>query len=302
MHIRTHIDFFGATLLVGLSVLLGLNQALVKLVNVGLAPVFQGGLRSACAFCVVVLWMLLRGKGVGFSRGTRLLGITNGTLFALEFAFLFLALDYGGVARVSLLFYSMPLFVACGAHFLLPNEKLTGLRIAGLLLALTGVALVLSERGAVTMESTLRSDIYAILAAMCWASLTLLTRGSRLATLSAEENLQYHLAVSAVVLLVMALFFGDILREPTAIIWSIFAFQVLVVASLGFMVWLWVLAHYPVSSMASYSLLTPLFGVFFGWFIFDENLSTTFISASLAVCGGLYMINRKPAAPSSTKT
>ncbi|MFV2091159.1 MAG: hypothetical protein ACC642_10900, partial [Pseudomonadales bacterium] len=55
---RDHMDVYGASLLVGFSVILGLNQALVKLVNVGFAPVFQSGLRSACAFIPVLAYAL----------------------------------------------------------------------------------------------------------------------------------------------------------------------------------------------------------------------------------------------------
>jgi hypothetical protein len=39
-------DVLGISLLVGFSVLLGLNHALVRLVNVGFSPIFQGGLFS----------------------------------------------------------------------------------------------------------------------------------------------------------------------------------------------------------------------------------------------------------------
>ena len=58
MHKKDRIDALGATLLVGFSMLLGLNQVLVKLVNAGLAPVFQAGLRSALAFFPLLAWAL----------------------------------------------------------------------------------------------------------------------------------------------------------------------------------------------------------------------------------------------------
>ena len=51
---KDRIDALGGSLLIGFSVVLGLNQALVKIVNDGLAPVFQSGLRSACALPLVL--------------------------------------------------------------------------------------------------------------------------------------------------------------------------------------------------------------------------------------------------------
>ena len=45
------------------------------------------------------------------------------------------------------------------------------------------------------------------------------------------------------------------------------------------------------SITASFSLLTPLFGVFFGAWIFEETLSAVFYAAIGMVCGGLVLIN-----------
>ena len=98
---KDHMDALGASLLIGFSVLLGLNQALVKLVNTGFAPVFQSGLRSFCAFFVVLAWAALTRKRINFRDGTLGWGLLLGVLFALEFAMLFIALEYTTVSRVA---------------------------------------------------------------------------------------------------------------------------------------------------------------------------------------------------------
>lgn len=291
---RQQMDATGATLLIVFSALLGLNQALVKLVNDGLAPVFQGGLRSICAVVVVTLWMAWRGKTFNFKPDIALFGLINGLLFAFEFAFLFLALDYSTVARSSLLFYTMPFFVALGAHFMFPGERLTWLRSAGLVVASAGVAMVVAIDIKPAGENTLLGDVCALAAALCWAAITLLTRASRLSSISPEMNLLYCLLVSGPVLLLLAPLFGDSVREVTPLIVAVFSFQVIIIVSLGFIVWLWVLSVYPVSDMASFSLLTPLFGVFFGWLMFSETLTPVFVFALVLVCGGLFMVNRRP--------
>ena len=67
---KTEMDALGVSLLVGFSILLGLNQALVKLVNVGFSPLFQGGLRSVLAIVF----------GVGLTFGISLLSFRDGVL------------------------------------------------------------------------------------------------------------------------------------------------------------------------------------------------------------------------------
>lgn len=296
MEQKQRIDALGASLLIGFSLLLGLNQVLVKLVNDGFAPLFQGGLRSACAAVLILIYALIRKRDLNFRDGTMGLGVLNGTLFGLEFAMLFLALDYTSVARVSLFFYTMPFFVAIGAHFLFPGERLTLTRTAGLGLAILGVGMALFTNDGGTDQGSLLGDLLALGAAIAWASIALLTRGTRLAKIPLEQNLLYQLVVSGAMLIGLALFTGETIREVTPTILGIFTFQVIFVASFGFLLWLWILSIYPVSDMASFSLLTPLSAVFFGWVVFNETLTVEFLIALLLVVSGLLLVNRKPKA------
>lgn len=288
-------DAFGAGLLIGFNVLLGLNQALVKLVNAGFSPFFQAGLRSACAFLPVLLYALWARKRLSVSDGTLGPGLINGLLFSGEFCLLFLALDLTTVSRVSLFFYTMPLWVALGAHFLIEGESLTGRKALGLGIAFGGIALALlsgDNGGSDVADDRWLGDVMALLAALCWSGIALLARTTRLAGTSPEMNLLYQLAVSAVIVIPLAFWLGDTIREPTPAILGMFAFQVIVIVSIGFVVWFWILSVYPATSMASFSLLTPVFGVFFGWLIFDDALTLPFFGALALVGIGLVLVNR----------
>lgn len=292
MERKDRIDALAATTLIIMNVLLGLNQTLVKLVNDGFAPVFQSGLRSACAFVPVLGYALIMRKRLSVADGSLGLGLVNGLLFSGEFCLLFLALDYTTVARVSLFFYIMPVWVALGAHFLIPGERLTLVRTAGLVVAVSGVALALGAGGESATRETWTGDLLAMGGAVFWASIALLTRTTRLAQCSPEMNLLYQLAVSAVVLMAIAPLFGDMVRDVTPTVLGIFAFQVIVIVAIGFVVWFWILSIYPVSHMASFSLLAPVFGVFFGWLVFDDELTPLFMGALLLVGFGIVLINR----------
>jgi drug/metabolite transporter (DMT)-like permease len=290
---KDHIDTLAATTLIVMNVMLGLNQALVKVVNAGFAPVFQSGLRSACAFLPVLIYALVMRKRLSVTDGSLGLGMLNGLLFSGEFCLLFLALDYTSVARASLFFYIMPVWVTLGAHFLVPGERLTLARIAGLTIAVAGVALALGGGSQSVGDTAWIGDLLALAAALFWAGIALLTRTTRLTHCSAEMNLLYQLAVSAIVLTAIAPLFGDMLREVTPLILGAFAFQVIAIVAIGFVVWFWLLSIYPISDMASFSLLAPVFGVFFGWLIFDDEITPTFLAALLLVGSGIVLINRK---------
>ena len=290
---KDHIDTLAASLLIVFNALLGLNQALVKLVNVAFSPIFQSGLRSACAFFVVLAWGLYAKKQFSIRDGSLPYGLFVGFLFALEFALLFVAVEYTTVARASLLFYSMPFITAIGGHFLFPEDRLNLPRLAGLAIALGGIALVLFDSDTQPSPNAWIGDLLALTAAFAWSGIALFTRGTRLIESSPEQVMLYHLGVSAALLLPLALMLGEPLREPTAALMGVFAFQVVVIASAGFLVWTWVLRIYPVGGMASFSLLAPVFGVFFGWLIFSDPLSWRFAVALAGVGLGLVLINRR---------
>ena len=135
-------------------------------------------------------------------------------------------------------------------------------------------------------------DGLALTASLCWAGIALLTRTTRLNENPPETNLLYQLAVSAVLILPLALLFDEPIREPTAVIYAIFAFQVIVIVAIGFVVWFWILSVYPVSNMASFSLLAPVFGIFFGWWIFGDALTGSFLIGLTMVGVGLVLVNR----------
>lgn len=292
-HKKDRIDTTGAGLLIAFSALLGLNQVCIKLVNTGLSPAFQAGLRSVCAFVVVLIFATIMRRRLSLSDGSLIPGVIIGILFGVEFLLLFQALDYISVSRTSILFYTMPFWVAIAAHFIIPGERVTRLKSFGLLLALAGVLITLSNNTNLSADLTQAylGDIFCLLAATAWAAIAIICRTTKLQVACPEMQLLYQLGISAPILLGAAAIGGEYLREPTTTTWLIFAFQVLVVVSIGFLTWFWVLSIYPVANMAVFSFLAPVFGVFFGWLILSEELTAHLIIALSLIAIGIMLVN-----------
>lgn len=293
MERKSRIDTTGAIILIVFMATLGLNQVLVKIVNDGLAPVFQAGLRSLAAMPVILIWCFWNRIEIKRSRDILIPGIFTGLCFALEFALLFEAVQYTTVARASVFFYTMPFWVAIGAHFLIPGERLTPIRIAGLLLAALGVVIALANKNVASGPLALRGDLMALLAATCWAMIALIARTTKFSQAAPAVQLLYQLVVSAALLLPLAMLVGHGFKEPTWIHWSIFSFQVLGVVCIGFLAWFWVLSVYPASDMAAFSFLAPVFGVLFGWLILSEAITWTIVIALVLVALGIVLVNRR---------
>lgn len=289
---KRSIDAQGAVMLIGFSLLLAFNQVVIKVANGGFQPVFLAALRSLGALVVLAIWMRWRGVKMLPSPENYGPGVLLGALFSAEFIFLFLALDLTTVSRVSILFYSMPIWLAVAAHFLLPNERLSGLRVMGLVLAITGVAWAVFDRSELR-EPNLLGDILALSAAVTWAGIALCVRMSGLAREQPETQLFVQLLVSLPLLFAASLFFGDMLRDPALIHWAGLAFQSVAVASFGFLFWFYLVSVYKASGVASFSFLSPVFSVALGWFLLDENIGSSIIGGLVLVAAGLLLINRK---------
>jgi drug/metabolite transporter (DMT)-like permease len=295
---KDRLDSFGTVSLVGVTLLLAFNQAIIVEVNQGFQPVFFAGLRSALAVVFVGLWLWWRGRPPVLMRAHLLPGLLAGTFFAAEFLCLFLALDLTSLGRASVIFYSMPIWLALMAHLGLPDARITPVKAAGLALAFCGTALAILSRGS-DGAGSLAGDLLALAAAVGWAATAFVARRSALRHAGPEMQLFWMVLVSAPLLLLAAPAFGPLLRDWTAYHILGLIFQSSLVVAGGFIFWLWLLAVYPAAIVASFSFLTPVFALGLGALFYGEEVTPALGLAAVLVAGGIVLINRRVAdAPS----
>ncbi|MDE4143245.1 MAG: DMT family transporter [Pseudophaeobacter sp. bin_em_oilr2.035] len=291
---KRSMDAAGALALTGFAALLGFNQVVIKIANGGFGPVFQAGLRSLIALAVILIWVWLRRSRLrpegGMPAGIHGWGIVVGLLFTGEFICLFWALDVSSVSRVTIIFNSMPVWLALAAHLWLPGERLSGLRVVGLVLAMGGVVLAVLDRDA--SGASVLGDVLALISTLCWAGLAFCVRATPLSRVPAVTQLIYQLAVSAVLLLALSPLFGPLLRAPEPIHIAGVLFQAIAIASLGYLLWFWLFTIYKAGSVASFSFLSPVLAVVMGWLILGERLSYEVWLALALVAAGVFLINR----------
>lgn len=288
---KEHMDGTGAIWLTLFALLLAFNQVVIKVTVGGFGPVFAVGMRSFFAIGVVAMWMALRGQRMDLSRRMWVPGLLVGALFSFEFMALFSALDLTDVARVSIIFYSMPVWLALASHVFLPGERLNRSRLMGLALAMAGVVVALSDRAG--GEARPLGDVLALCGAIFWAGIPLTVRLTALSETRPETQLMYQLVVSALILLPLAPVFGATFRDPELIHWAGMVFQIVAIASLGFLAWFVLLTIYPAASVASFSFLSPVLSVILGWWLLGETIGPAIWLALGLVAAGLVLINRR---------
>jgi drug/metabolite transporter (DMT)-like permease len=168
---------------------------------------------------------------------------------------------------------------------------------AGLVVAFAAVAIAFSEgfSGATTARQ-LRGDALGLAAGTLWGLTTLVIRGSRLMTVSAEKTLFYQVAVTALVAPLLSLALGEAWTlSYSAYAWGSLALQTAVGAFASYLTWMWLLRHYPATQMSSFTFLTPVFALVFGVMLLDEPLTVRLMLALCGVAVGIVLVNRRPA-------
>ena len=66
-----------------------------------------------------------------------------------------------------------------------------------------------------------------------------------------------------------------------------------IIAVFGFVVWFWLIRSYPATRLASFTMLTPVFGLLLGAALLGEPITTRLIVAVFAVAAGILLVNRR---------
>lgn len=292
---KTQLDALAIVLLVGCSAVWGLGQVAAKVGLAEMPPLLQAGLRSLGAALLLLAWAAWRGTPVWQRDGTWRGGLAAGGLFAAEFACIFIGLQYTSASRMAVFIYLAPFVVALGMPFIARNEKLHAAQMAGLALAFGGVVWAFAEGFAAPTLGPMQwvGDGLGLLAALLWGLTTLTLRGSKLATAAPEKTLLWQLGVSGVALTAAGLLRGEVWPAVVgALPWAALAFQTVIVSFVSYLVWFWLLRHYPATRISAFTLLTPMFGLLAGVLLLNEPLTLRLGVALVAVCGGIALVNR----------
>ena len=294
---KTHLDTLAISTLVFCCLLWGLNQVAAKAAMPEVPALWQAALRSVLGTLLVGAWAAWRGVPIFVRDATWRGGLLAGALFGAEFLCIFIGLQYTTASRMVVFIYIAPFVVALGMPFIARSERLSRLQMIGLLIAFAGVAWAFEEgfHAPAAGPHQLFGDALGVVAGVLWGATTLAIRATKLSSAAAEKTLLYQLAVSGVILLAAALMTGT--KLPAALsplAWSAMGFQIVVVTAFSYVLWFWLIGHYPATRLASFTLLTPVFGLVLGALLLGEAITARLVVALLAVATGIVLVNRRP--------
>ena len=289
---RDRLDARAAILLTVLCLIWGVNAPAIKISNEGIAPLFCAGLRSVVATVCLIIWMLR--KGLDLFPGRLADGLFVGFLFGLEFGLIYAALLYTTASSAWLLLYTTPFFHAIGAHFFLTGDRLSWNKLVGLALAFSAILILLSTHLGLPEKQQLIGDLLAIAAAVIWALTTVYIKRRLVTAVSPYHTLFYQILFSIPVLFLLSFIFRETpVQTINGLILVSFAYQSILVAFVSYLAWFFLVHTYPVSRLASFSFLTPVFATLAGVLLLGESLTYRLIVSLILVSIGILIVNRE---------
>jgi drug/metabolite transporter (DMT)-like permease len=252
-----------------LALLWGYNWVVMKIATQYAPPLEFAALRllggSAVLFAVMIL--LRRSLRPQHPSMYAAIGIFQSGAFV---ALATWAVISAGAGKVSILSYTMPLWVAMLAPTVL-GERLRAQHLVALLIAAAGIVLIL---GAWQMHGALLADVIAIVAGACWAVGVVLTK-----------RLQMRTRVDVLSLTTWQMFFGGLIVGIAAICvpehathWTLIyagalAYNVLLASAVAYVLWIFVLGHLTARDASMGTLANPVIGIVAAWLQLGETPS-----------------------------
>ena len=293
---KAHLDAFAVGTIVVCCFLWGLNQVAAKAAMPEIPALWQAAARSVGGAILVWLWAARRGIALFARDGTLKGGVLAGALFGAEFFCIFVGLQFTAASRMVVFIYISPFVVALGMPLIARSERLLPLQSVGLVVAFAGVAWAFAEGFSRPAAGPLQwlGDGLGVLAGVLWGATTLAIRATSLGQASAEKTLFYQLAVSALLLLVAASIGSAPLPDRlSSLAWASLAFQTVIVSFASYLVWFWLVRHYPATPLASFTMLTPVFGLILGAVLLAEPVTGRLLIALATVATGIFLVNRR---------
>ena len=197
-----------------------------------------------------------------------------------------------GAGMVSVLNYSMPIFAAVMAHFLL-GERLTWRKGAGIVLAIAGMA--------VLMDVHAGGDVTAIciglLSAVFWGLASIFAK-LKLSDVNPISLTTWQMVCASLSLLAYTAIVpqGEVIWNTESVLCLIY--NGVLASALAFFLWSWILQHIEVSKASVAVLAVPVVGVVGGILCLGEPMTLHIFFGMIMIMAGIYIVvthKRQPA-------
>lgn len=278
-------------LLLAVVAVWGANFAVVKYSLAEVSPMAFNSLRFMLALAVMWYLAIHRGSKIRIHKGDvwPLFGLGILGNFVYQVAFI-IGIEWSYSANAAVMLGSGPVYVAIMSHFLF-KEKVTTPQVAGIVAGFLGVLMLIFGKDGFQLE--IRSglgDLMLILATICWALYSLLSRNylSRYKPLDLAVISMTSGGLS-IILAGMPWVWETNLLALSGEAWMGIVYSGALSIGISYIIWNHGLSKVGAVRTTAFQNFVPLFGIIFGFLLLDERLSWIQYLGSAFVIAGVVM-------------
>lgn len=220
--------------------------------------------------------------------------IISMTLGVIQFAMMFTALHMGLSVTAMIIAAQLGVPFSCVMAAILFKDYLGPWRSAGLALAFLGVVIV---AGTPSASEHWGAFLMAIVASLAWSSANIYLK-----TIKAPSTvplLFWPALFSLIPFLLLSLATEsnqlEIMQTASLEAWACIGYSVVFASLVGYGLWNWLVATFPVSQVMPFGLLMPIFGITIGALALDEAIThQLMLGGALALTGVGIITLRRP--------
>ncbi len=257
-------------------------------------PFWSATFRFAISFVVLAIVILFRRPDYRPVRKNFGKILFAGFLsYGVNYALIYWGQGYVSSGTASVLFASIPFFTAAFSFMMLPEEKLSGLKILGITIGFVGIVIIyigdISLKGEMAIWG---GAVVTVSSAVAGFVSVFIKRHLK----HVDSLLLTHTQMipGIILLLIMALLFDDfdLLRfDSTTILTT--AYLATFGTAFAFWAYFYLLARIEVVKLSLIGFLTPIIALFLGWIVLDETLSARFTAGTFLVLIGIWFASRE---------
>src|SRR5436190_7104854 len=277
-----------------LSLIWGSTWLFIKLGLEDLPPLTFAGIRFLIASLILLALLKIRGQSLPKSRRDWMLLATVGVMaFSLNYGLLFWGEQYISSGLAALLQATAPAFGLVIAHFYLPGEKMTALKIVGVLIGVVGVGVIFSSQLSIAGPQALAGGLALLLSAVFVAYSNVIVKAY------CRHLEPTVLAAGQMVCgLVLLLLIGIPLEgNPLKFHWTPMAlvallYLAIVGSVIAFILYYWLMKNMDVTKTLLIALVTPVVAVTLGMIVLKETLEWRTLAGGMMIISGIGLIVR----------
>lgn len=277
---------------VALAVIWGSTWLVIKIGLESFTPLFSAGVRFLIA--ALTIFLVLRIRSIKLQRdpiAVRLYLFMGLFSFYIPFGLVYWGEQFVNSGLASVLFAVYPFAVAGVSSFLIPEEKVSREKIAGMVFGFSGIILIFWDDFNFNFSNQMLGMLAIVTSALMQSTVVVAVKkwGNHLNSLSMNF---VPMAIAGILFTLSGVLFEDYSYNK----WDLkglasIAYLGIFGSVVTFTTYYWILKRINVVLLSLLTFITPIVALMLGWIFYGEQLKPNKYAGSALVCAGILIAN-----------